>query len=128
MKRRGKLVCKTKRVAKTAQSSQLGKTVLANLKGRTLYSLSAETNGKFICTKSSGCLSIWHPLTVPAGVMPKGPVKLGTIKRPEGGVQVTYRGRPLYSFGGDTAPGQANGQGIIDVGTWGAAIAPKPKR
>jgi predicted lipoprotein with Yx(FWY)xxD motif len=128
VKRRGKLVCKAKRVAKTGQSSQLGKTVLANLKGRTLYSLSAETHGKFICTQSSGCLSVWHPLTVPAGVMPKGPVKLGTIKRPEGGVQVTYRGRPLYSFAGDTAPGQANGQGIMDVGTWEAALAPKPRR
>jgi predicted lipoprotein with Yx(FWY)xxD motif len=128
VKRHGRAVCKTKRVAKTVQSSQLGKTVLANLKGRTLYSLSAEANGRFICTGSSGCLSIWHPLTVPAGIMPKGPVKLGTIKRPEGGVQVTYRGRPLYSFGGDTAPGQANGQGIVDVGTWGAAVASKPKR
>jgi predicted lipoprotein with Yx(FWY)xxD motif len=65
---------------------------------------------------------------VPAGVKPIGPVKLGTVTRPEGGVQVTYRGRPLYSFSGDTGPGQANGQGIADVGTWGAAVIPPPKR
>jgi predicted lipoprotein with Yx(FWY)xxD motif len=106
----------------------LGKTILTTTKGRTLYSLSAETNGEFVCTRSSGCLSVWHPLKVPAGVRPIGPVKLGTISRPDGGIQVTYRGRPLYSFGGDTAPGQINGQGLKDVGTWGAAAVPARKR
>lgn len=112
-----------KRVAKEAQNAILGKTVLTNLSGRTLYSLSVEKNGKFICTAS--CLSIWHPLTVPAGVKPTGPVKLGTIKRPEGKIQVTYKGRPLYRFGGDAKAGQANGEGIKDVGTWHAASVPQ---
>jgi predicted lipoprotein with Yx(FWY)xxD motif len=108
-----------KRVAKEAQNAALGKTVLTTLSGRTLYSLSAEKNGRFICTAS--CLSVWHPLTVPAGVKPTGPVKLGTIKRPEGETQVTYKGGPLYRFGGDTKAGEANGEGIKDVGTWHAA-------
>jgi len=98
-----------------------GKTVLTNLAGHTLYSLSSETHGKFSCTKPSGCLSIWHPLKIAGGVKPAGPVKLGTVKRPEGGLQVTYRGRPLYSFVEDTKPGQANGEGVKDVGTWHAA-------
>jgi predicted lipoprotein with Yx(FWY)xxD motif len=113
----------SKRVAKEAQNPTLGKTVLTNTKGRTLYSLSVEKNGKFICTGS--CLSTWHPLTVPAGVKPTGPVKLGTIERPEGGTQVTYKGRPLYRFSGDTKAGEANGEGIKDVGTWHAATAPQ---
>jgi predicted lipoprotein with Yx(FWY)xxD motif len=113
----------SKRVAKEAQNATLGKTVLTNLSGRTLYSLSVEKNGKFICTAS--CLSVWHPLTVPAGVKPTGPVKLGTIKRPEGGIQATYKGLPLYRFGGDTKAGEANGEGIKDVGTWHAATAPR---
>jgi predicted lipoprotein with Yx(FWY)xxD motif len=113
----------TKRVAGEAQNSTLGKTVLTTTKGRTLYSLSVEKNGKFICTGS--CLSAWHPLAVPAGVKPTGPVKLGTIVRPEGGTQVTYRGRPLYRFGGDAKAGDANGEGIKDVGTWHAAAAPQ---
>jgi predicted lipoprotein with Yx(FWY)xxD motif len=113
----------SKRVAKEAQNAPLGKTVLTSMSGRTLYSLSVEKNGKFICTAT--CLSIWHPLTVPAGVKPTGPVKLGTIKRPEGGVQVTYKGRPLYRFGGDTKGGAANGEGIKDVGTWHAATVPQ---
>lgn len=67
----------SKRVAAEAESSALGKTVLTTTKGRTLYSLSVEKNGKFICTGS--CLSVWHPLMVPAGVRPVGPVKLGTV-------------------------------------------------
>ena len=116
-------------VAKKADNTTLGETILTNTKGRTLYSLSAETKGRFICTAS--CLSIWHPLVVKAGVKPTGPVKLGTIERPDGRTQVTYKGRPLYSFGGDTKAGQANGQGIKDVGTWRAAsiakISPQPE-
>jgi predicted lipoprotein with Yx(FWY)xxD motif len=113
----------SKRVAGKAENAVLGKTVLTTTGGRTLYSLSVEKNGKFICTAS--CLSVWHPLTVPVGVRPTGPVKLGTIERPEGGTQVTYKGRPLYRFGGDTKAGQANGEGIKDVGTWHAASPPQ---
>jgi predicted lipoprotein with Yx(FWY)xxD motif len=101
-----------------------GRTLLTTMKGRTLYSLSAEKHGKFICTAMSGCTNLWHPLTVAAGVVPKGPVKLGTIKRPEGMVQVTYRGLPLYAFGGDKRSGQTNGEGLKDVGTWHAARVP----
>jgi predicted lipoprotein with Yx(FWY)xxD motif len=115
----------SKRVAKEAANPALGKTVLTTLAGRTLYSLSVEKNGKFICTGS--CLSVWHPLTVPAGVKPTGPVKLGTIERHVGGTQVTYKGRPLYRFGGDSKAGQANGEGIKDVGTWHAATPPQPQ-
>ena len=119
----------TKVVAKKADNETLGKTVLVNTRGRTLYSLSAETKGRFICTAS--CLATWHPLLVPKEVKPRGPVKLGTIERPEGPTQVTFKGKPLYTFGGDTKKGDANGEGIKDVGTWHAAslgkLAPEPK-
>jgi predicted lipoprotein with Yx(FWY)xxD motif len=94
------------------------RTILTTVKGHTLYSLSVEKGGRFVCTKSSGCLTVWHPLLVPAGVTPKGPVKLGTVERPEGGVQVAFRGRPLYSFDADKKPGQTRGNGLKDVGTW----------
>jgi predicted lipoprotein with Yx(FWY)xxD motif len=110
----------TKRVAKQAPNATLGKTILVNLKGRTLYSLSAERKGRFICTGT--CTATWRPLTVPRGVKPTGPVRLGTIKRPEGRIQVTYKGLPLYTFDGDTQTGQVNGEGIRDVGTWHAAV------
>jgi predicted lipoprotein with Yx(FWY)xxD motif len=115
-----------KRVAKAVHSG--GRALLATTKGRTLYSLSAENGGKFICTETSGCTSLWTPLTVAGGVKPQGPVKLGTVKRPEGTVQVTYRGHPLYTFSGDKKPGQAKGEGLKDVGTWHAAIVPAGRR
>ena len=111
----------TKKVVKVEALSN-GSSVLANLKGRTLYSLSVEKHGKFICT--AGCLSIWHPLVVAKGVRPRGPVALGTVERPNGKAQVTYRGRPLYSFAEDTRTGEANGEGLKDVGTWHAAKPP----
>jgi predicted lipoprotein with Yx(FWY)xxD motif len=111
----------SKRVVKESENATLGKTVLTTTAGRTLYSLSVEKNGKFVCT--GACLSTWHPLTVPAGVKPTGPVKLGTIERPDGGTQVTYKGRPLYRFGADAKAGEANGEGIKDVGIWHAATA-----
>jgi predicted lipoprotein with Yx(FWY)xxD motif len=86
----------------------------------TLYHLSGEVNGNFICT-STACLGVWHPLIAPAGSEPSGEVgSLGTVKRPEGTVQVTYKGTPLYTFTGDRQPGETKGQGIKDVGTWSA--------
>lgn len=119
----------TKPVAKQADNATLGKTILTNSRGRTLYSLSAETKGRFICT--GACASTWRPLVVPAGVKPTGPVKLGTIERPDGKTQVTFKGRPLYSFSGDSKAGDVNGEGIKDVGTWHAAVtakaAPQPE-
>jgi predicted lipoprotein with Yx(FWY)xxD motif len=113
----------TKRVAKEAENATLNETILTTMKGKTLYSLSAETKGRFICT--GACLASWKPLVVPAGVKPTGPVALGTRKRPDGRTQVTYKGLPLYSFNGDTKPGEANGQGLKDVGTWHAAKVKK---
>jgi predicted lipoprotein with Yx(FWY)xxD motif len=116
----------SKRVVTTAENAALGKTVLTTLKGRTLYSLSVEKNGRFICTAS--CLAVWHPLLVPAGTKPIGPVKLGTIVRPDNGVtEVTFKGKPLYRFGGDTKVGDDKGEGIKDVGTWHAATTAAAK-
>ena len=113
----------SRQVAKEAQNASLGRTVLTTNGGRTLYSLSAETKGRFICT--GACLSTWHPLIVAAGVTPTGPVKLGTVMRPDGRTQVSFKGRPLYSFSGDGRAGDANGEGIKDVGTWHAAATSK---
>jgi predicted lipoprotein with Yx(FWY)xxD motif len=105
-------------VVKTASNS-LG-TILIDSQGRTLYHLSGEQNGKFICT-SSACVGVWHPLIAPSSGTPSGEVgSLGTVKRPDGTVQVTYKGTPLYTFTGDQQSGETKGQGIKDVGTWSA--------
>jgi predicted lipoprotein with Yx(FWY)xxD motif len=114
----------SKVVVKEAENTALGQTVLTTTKGRTLYSLSVETHGRFVCTGS--CLASWKPLLVPPTVVPKGPVKLGTVHRPNGRTQVTFKGRPLYSFNGDVKPGEANGEDLKDVGTWHAAKASAP--
>ena len=108
----------SKTVVGEATAPSLHKTVLTNIKGMTLYSLSVEKNGKFICTGS--CTSTWLPLVVAAGTKPKGPVALGTIRRPEGKIQVTFKGLPLYTFDGDSRKGDARGEGFKDVGTWHA--------
>jgi predicted lipoprotein with Yx(FWY)xxD motif len=106
-------------VVKTASNATLGATVLVNAQGMTLYHLSGEQNGKFICT-SSGCLQIWHPVTTSASAPSGSVASLATVKRPDGTVQVTYKGEPLYTFAEDKQPGEAKGQGIKDVGTWTA--------
>jgi predicted lipoprotein with Yx(FWY)xxD motif len=104
----------------------LGGTILVNARGLTLYRLSGETTGKFICT-TSACLKVWHPL-VATGSKPTGGVgSLGVVKRPDGTMQVTYKGEPLYTFAADHSPGQANGQGIKDVGTWKAVTTSAAK-
>ena len=108
----------SKTVAGEATAPSLHKTVLTNTKGLTLYTLSGEANGRFICT--GACLKTWPPLLVAAGTKPTGPVKLGTIKRPEGKTQVTFKGMPVYTFSGDGKKGEANGEGIRDVGVWHA--------
>jgi predicted lipoprotein with Yx(FWY)xxD motif len=108
-------------LVKTASNSTVGKTVLVDSNGLTLYSLSGEHAGKWICT-SAACLKAWPPLIAKAGSAPTGSVgSLATVKRPGGIVQVTYKGMPLYTFVGDQKPGDAKGQGIKDLGsTWTA--------
>ena len=53
-------------VVRSAANPALGATVLVNAQGMTLYSLSGEQGGKFICT-SSACTQVWHPLSAAAG-------------------------------------------------------------
>ena len=106
-------------VVKSTSNPSLGGAVLTNAQGMTLYALSAEAGGRFICTSS--CLQVWHPLTVTGTAHPSGSVgSLGTIKRPDGATQVTFQGKPLYTFAQDARPGDVHGQGIKDVGTWAA--------
>jgi predicted lipoprotein with Yx(FWY)xxD motif len=107
----------------TAQNATLGKRVLVTSRGLTLYSLSAETRGRFICI--GACLPTWPPLLLKGGAKPTGVRGLGSIRRPDGRRQVTYKGKPLYRFSGDTKKGDVNGEGFKDVGTWHAAPAPR---
>ena len=104
-----------KRVVKTAKVG--GRTILVNRNGMTLYHLSVERKGHFICT-TGACLAEWHPLVVARGVTPTGVKSLSLVKRPDGRRQVAYKGGPLYTFDEDKKPGDMNGDGFKDVGTW----------
>ena len=93
-----------------------GATVLTNSKGFTLYSFAPDTPTKSNCNGT--CAQNWPPVQGPAtasGV--KG--TFGTIKRSDGSAQATFDGHPLYTFVGDTAPGQAKGNGLnVAGGLW----------
>ena len=106
---------------KTASVSSLGASVLVDAQGLTLYHLSGEQNGKWICT-SAACVKVWHPLAAPTGGSPSGSVgSLASVKRPDGAMQVTFKGMPcIVSV---KKPGEAKGQGIKDVGVWTAVTA-----
>jgi predicted lipoprotein with Yx(FWY)xxD motif len=109
-------------VVKTAANSTLGASVLTDAAGMTLYRLSGERAGKFICV-AAACTQMWRPLAASTTSTPSGVASLGTVKRSDGSEQVTYKGMPLYTFAGDQRPGDAKGQGFKDVGTWNAVRA-----
>lgn len=93
-----------------------GYTVLVDGNGMTIYSLSAEKEkGRFLCIDAK-CLSAWRPVPGQA----EGVDGLTTVARPDGRQQAAYKGHPLYTFSGDKAKGDINGQGVKDVGTWRA--------
>jgi predicted lipoprotein with Yx(FWY)xxD motif len=103
---------------KTASNAALGETVLVDAQGRTLYHLTGEQNGKFLCT-SAACVAAWPPVSASTSALGAGVSGLAAVRRPDGSEQVAYMGEPLYTFSGDRAAGEANGQGIrADGGTW----------
>jgi predicted lipoprotein with Yx(FWY)xxD motif len=105
----------TGQAVKAISNSKLGTTVLVNAHGMTLYHLSGEGKGKFICVNAL-CVKHWPPVS--ASATTSAVSGLGTVKRPDGTEQLTYNGEPLYTFAGDSAPGQVNGGGTVDGGTW----------
>jgi predicted lipoprotein with Yx(FWY)xxD motif len=92
--------------------------VLADAKGFTLYWYAKDTHMTSVCTGS--CATAWPPVTgKPSAAMGVRLVgKFGTITRGNGVLQATYKGHPLYTYAGDSAPGQVKGNGL--GGTWHA--------
>jgi predicted lipoprotein with Yx(FWY)xxD motif len=102
-------------------TTKLGQ-VLVNGQGMTLYTFDPENAGGIKCL--TGCVDTWPPdLVASGGSAPSAAtgvtVALATITRPDGGVQVTAGGHPLYRFSGDKAAGDTNGNGI--AGKWHVA-------
>lgn len=108
---------------KTAHTS-LG-TVLTDGKGITVYLFEADTTTKPTCY--SACAQAWPPvLTTGAPVAGTGAKLslLGTVKRTDGKLQVTYAGHPLYYFVQSTKPGNVSGQGSNAFGAHWDAVRP----
>ncbi len=109
---------------KTATNAQFG-TILTDAAGKTLYTRDSDPAGGSSCT--GGCIATWPALLVPAG-------STGTLKAPAGvtaaltsfarsdsGTQVLLGGKALYTFSGDSAPGDTKGEGVGNV--WHVAKA-----
>jgi predicted lipoprotein with Yx(FWY)xxD motif len=103
-----------------------GTDVLVDSQGRALYSADQEDGGEVLCT--AGCTSIWDPIPASHGDAAPADLELGEVERPDGEMQLTYEGRPLYAFT-EEGPGELTGDGFVDSfdGTrfsWTAATAP----
>ena len=94
-----------------------GTQVLTNSGGFTLYWFAPDTSTTSKCTGS--CTTYWPPVKGPATAGSGVTGTLSTITRPDGTTQVTYDGHPLYTYVGDTAPGQNKGNGQnLSGGKW----------
>jgi predicted lipoprotein with Yx(FWY)xxD motif len=94
-----------------------GTTVLTNAKGFTLYSFAPDTPATSKCYGS--CAVYWPPVTGTSAAGQGLPGKVTTITRTDGSRQLTYDGHPLYTYIGDSAPGQARGNNLnLNGGLW----------
>jgi predicted lipoprotein with Yx(FWY)xxD motif len=104
--------------------SKLGR-ILVDTRGRTLYLFAADKHGKSACIGM--CAGFWPPLIASGKPLAKSGAKaslLGTIRRADGRLQVTYNHHPLYTFVKDTGKGQTNGEGVNTFGAKWWAISP----
>jgi predicted lipoprotein with Yx(FWY)xxD motif len=98
------------------RQSSLGR-IIVDSHSRTLYLWAHDTHHKSTCY--GACAAYWPPLTTrgkPRAIAGARKALLGTTKRRDGRLQVTYHGHPLYRFAGDTKPGQTSGEGLTDFG------------
>jgi predicted lipoprotein with Yx(FWY)xxD motif len=94
-----------------------GTTVLTNAKGFTLYSFAPDTPASSKCY--GGCAAYWPPVIGTPAAGRGLPGTVTTITRTGGARQLTYNGHPLYTYVGDTAPGQAHGNNLnLNGGLW----------
>jgi predicted lipoprotein with Yx(FWY)xxD motif len=90
-----------------------GATVLTSSKGFTLYSFAPDTSTTSKCNGT--CAQNWPPVHGPVTAIGVTGT-FSTIKRSDGSTQATFDGHPLYTFVGDTDPGQAKGNGLNAAG------------
>ena len=92
-------------------------TALVDGQGRTLYLFEADKGSTSTC--NGACASLWPPATTsgkPTAAPGVDAAKLGTTKRSDGKLEVTYNGHPLYRYAPDTKAGDVTGQGLNQFG------------
>jgi len=90
--------------------------VLTNAQGRTLYYRTSDAPPSTVC--SGGCAGAWPPLVMSGSSTPASATSLPgklTVVADANGNQVEYNGHPLYTYTGDTGPGQTTGEGVGGV-------------
>jgi predicted lipoprotein with Yx(FWY)xxD motif len=100
--------------------------ILVNSKGHTLYLFKKDKNGKSSC--SGSCATFWPPLLKHGKPSAGSGVKaslLGTTRRSNGSLQVTYNKHPLYTYSLDTKAGQTKGEGVLAFGARWYAVSAK---
>jgi predicted lipoprotein with Yx(FWY)xxD motif len=103
---------------------KLGKVIVTE-QGMTLYDFHKDKGTTSSCY--GACAGVWPPLTTegqPTGAMGVSASKLGTTKRNDGTTQVTFAGHPLYTYTGDSKPGEANGNDYSSYGAQWYALLP----
>jgi predicted lipoprotein with Yx(FWY)xxD motif len=98
------------------RASPLGR-ILVDAKGLTLYDFVPDKGTTSVCY--GACAALWPPLLTtgkPVGGPGVRASLLGTTKRKDGTLEVTYGGHPLYYFVTDRKPGQTTGEGIVQFG------------
>ena len=112
-------------VVAVAKSPELGTAILVDSKGFTLYDFHKDKGTKSACY--GACAGVWPPLTTsgkPQAMSGAEASKLGTTKRSDGTLQVTYAGHPLYTYVADTKPGEAKGNDFSSYGAQWYALMP----
>lgn len=97
--------------AKTADTAK-GK-ALVDAKGMTLYVFDKDAGGKSAC--NGPCAQNWPPLLATADAKPAGDWTI--VTRDDGGKMWAYKGKPLYTWKNDKAPGDTTGDGFAN-GAW----------
>jgi predicted lipoprotein with Yx(FWY)xxD motif len=108
----------------STRSTSLGR-ILVNSRGHALYLFAKDKNGKSAC--AGMCATFWPPLIAAGKPRVAGGAKaslLGTTKRADGRLQVTYNHHPLYTFVKDKQAGQTNGEGVSAFGGQWNTVSP----
>lgn len=113
----------------TTKHNKLGTILAAGPKKLTVYLFQADTSSKSTCT--GACAKVWPPVTTSGHAQVAGQAMaadLGTSTRPDGTLQVTYKGHPLYHYSKDGDVSDAYGEGSKAFGADWYVLAPSGKK